>query len=241
MPSLRADQLPALAAALLHLRGDTLSMVSAATGIRAANLSVWLRGKEQVISARRVAGLLYHLGVEGGSLRHDMLHRWHDSGPLDNVQTVLSLLTGSDTVLWLFQDQQTGLTKTRFLLVGDACVRVELSPGVADAKDLAETIQAHRLFTLPTSLAAIPCDSLPTVREALLAMSAQLADIDDEELLAGLMFRLGETTAATVSMATTSPTGWMQLEHALQSAFKRGITPAEIAALIEHSTTQFMP
>ena len=48
MPTLQAEQLRAIAAALMRLRGDTLSSVGMATGIRPANLSVWLRGKEQV-------------------------------------------------------------------------------------------------------------------------------------------------------------------------------------------------
>ena len=37
------EQLPALTAALIRLRGDTLGRIAEATGIRAANLSVWLR------------------------------------------------------------------------------------------------------------------------------------------------------------------------------------------------------
>ena len=86
MPTLQAEQLRAIAAALMHLRGDTLNSVGAATGIRSANLSVWLRGKEQVISAPRVAALLYHLGIEGQQLRADMLHRWRDFGALDDLK-----------------------------------------------------------------------------------------------------------------------------------------------------------
>ena len=86
MPTLQAEQLRAIAAALMRLRGDTLSSVGMATGIRPANLSVWLRGKEQVISAKRVATLMYHLGLEGSSLRADILHQWRDAGALDDLE-----------------------------------------------------------------------------------------------------------------------------------------------------------
>ena len=58
-----------------QLRGETLGRIAEATGIRTANLSVWLRGKEQVISAKRLVGLLHHPGVEGGRLRTDVLHQ----------------------------------------------------------------------------------------------------------------------------------------------------------------------
>ena len=54
MSALSSEQLPILAGSLLRLRGLTLAAVFDATGIRAANLSAWLKGKPQVISAARV-------------------------------------------------------------------------------------------------------------------------------------------------------------------------------------------
>ncbi|MCG4756731.1 helix-turn-helix domain-containing protein, partial [Faecalibacillus intestinalis] len=69
MSALSSEQLPILAGALLRVRGLTLAAVFDATGIRAANLSAWLKGKPHVISEARVTALLYHLGVQGGQLR----------------------------------------------------------------------------------------------------------------------------------------------------------------------------
>lgn len=89
------EQLPALTAALIRLRGDTLGRIAEATGIRAANLSVRLRGKEQVISAKRVVGLLHHLGVEGNRLRSDMLHQWRDGGALIDSKTGTDRFAGA--------------------------------------------------------------------------------------------------------------------------------------------------
>lgn len=240
MSTLQPEQLPLLAAALMRLRGDTLNSLGTATGIRAANLSVWLRGKEQVISAKRLAGLLYHLGVEGGKLRCDVLHRWHDAGPLDDLKMVIPILITTGTT-WLFQDTQPGLAKTRFLLAGNAWIRVEIAPGVADAKELADLLNAGRVLTLPLPLSNIPTDSLQATSDALLTMAEQTAvDVGDEELLEGLLFRLNEMTSATVTSNISSPSGWTELEQALQFALKRKIEPAEIATLIQ-STYQKSP
>lgn len=225
-------QLPILSTALMRLRGDTLSSIGTATGIRAANLSVWLRGKEQVISAKRVAGLLYHLGLEGGHLRTDVLHHWHDTGPLDDAKTVLDLLTKKDTPLWLFQDAQPGLTKTRYIRTGDAWVKLELTPGIADAKDLADVISAKRLLTLPVPLASIPTHSLQAASHALLDVATAEVDVGDEELLEGLIFKLSEKSAANLTFNTSYPGGWVELEKALEFALMRGIDPGDIALLI---------
>ena len=129
MPTLANEQLPGFAAALIRLRGETLGRIAEATGIRTANLSVWLRGKEQVISAKRLVGLLHHLGVEGGRLRTDVLHQWQDRGALDDSKLVLGKLLADKQSVWLFQDEQPGLIKTRFLLAGDVLIRLEIEPG----------------------------------------------------------------------------------------------------------------
>ena len=232
MPTLQAEQLRAIAAALMRLRGDTLSSVGMATGIRPANLSVWLRGKEQVISAKRVATLMYHLGLEGSSLRADILHQWRDAGALDDLRLVLNALVGSEAVV-LYQDGQPGLSKIRFLQVGDVLVRVELTAGVAAAQDLADVIQPHRVIVLAEPLAAIPVEPLSGTREALLTLAEQAAnDVDDDELLDSLLFQLGNSSWPTASSNTSSPVGWQKLEQALRAALHDGFEPSAIAQWI---------
>lgn len=234
MPTLQAEQLRAIAAALMHLRGDTLNSVGAATGIRSANLSVWLRGKEQVISAPRVAALLYHLGIEGQQLRADMLHRWRDFGALDDLKQVLKALVRAEAAV-LYQDCQPGLTKTRFLQIGETLVRVELTPGIAAASDLVDLIQPRRVITLPEPLSSLPIDQLPATREALLTLAEQAAcEIGDDELLDGLLFRLSNTDATTVATNSSARGGWQKLEQALRSAIRLGVDPTTIAAWIEN-------
>lgn len=81
-----------LAQLLIRLRGETLTGLEQATDIRAANLSVWLRGKPQVISAARVAQLLNHLGIQGMRLRSDIVHHWTTENGTRDIQQLLDLL-----------------------------------------------------------------------------------------------------------------------------------------------------
>ena len=230
MPSIAPEQLPALAAALIRLRGETLGRIAEATGIRTANLSVWLRGKEQVISAKRLVGLLHHLGVEGGRLRTDVLHPWHDRGALDDSKLVLGTLLANTQPVWLFQDEQPGLIKTRFLLAGDVLIRMEIEPGVDQALDLATVVRVDRVITTPAALAGVPIDSLASAHNVLLALAEQAAaDVGDEELLEGLMFRLTETLGSNVSSAQ----GWQHLEQALRRSLEAGLAPGDIASLLK--------
>ena len=230
MPSLTNEQLPALAAALIRLRGETLGRIAEATGIRTANLSVWLRGKEQVISAKRLVGLLHHLGVEGGRLRTDVLHPWHDRGALDDSKLVLGTLLANTQPVWLFQDEQPGLIKTRFLLAGDVLIRMEIEPGVDQALDLATVVRVARVITTPAALAGVPIDSLASAHNVLLALAEQAAaDVGDEELLEGLIFRQAETVGSNVSSAQD----WQQLEQALRRSLEAGLAPGDIASLLK--------
>ena len=224
------EQLPALTAALIRLRGDTLGRIAEATGIRAANLSVWLRGKEQVISVKRLVGLLHHLGIEGNRLRCDMLHQWRDSGALVDSKTVLTAFLGRAQPWLLFHDDQPGLAKTRFLLVGDVLIRLLIEPGVGSAADLSNVIDADRLISSPEPLAGVPTVSHKTAYDTLLTLAEQAAlDVGDIELLDGLLFRLSEDPACNVS----TPRGWQRLEAALRAALAAGATPTSIAELLE--------
>lgn len=101
---------PQLAAALLRLRGETLAQLSRSTNIKPANLSVWLRGAQQVISERRVVMLLNELGVKGGQLRSDIVHEWRDAGDLADLRYVLGLLVGDEEAKQsaVYQEQPSG-------------------------------------------------------------------------------------------------------------------------------------
>lgn len=234
MRPMSPDPIPPLASALLRLSGQTLSAVSQATGIRTANLSVWLRGKPQVISAARVTALMHHLGIEGGQLRGDVLHQWADHGQLDLLRSVCTLLHAKDSPpTWLFQDEQPGLTKTRFLQWGNAWIRLAVTPDTSGLADLASITSAQRVVTLPCALADLSTDSVQLASQALLELAQQVAvDVGDDELLDGLMQRLNAVQADELTFNTANPVGWVQLESALRSALSAGVSPAELAKWI---------
>lgn len=238
MPVPTLEQLPALAAALIRLRGDTLGRITKATGIRAANLSVWLRGKEQVISARRLVGLLHHLGVEGGHLRLDVLHQWQDQGALNDSKSVLTTFAAHAQPVWLFRDNQSELTKVHFLLAGDALIQLKIEPGIDQALDLRAVVRVDRVVTTLTPLAVVPTTSLQAARATLLALAregaAELEDDEpiglDDELIERLWPRMNDPQDANNN---ASPEDWRQLESALRAALGSGASPADIARLID--------
>ena len=132
--------------------------------------------------------------------------------------------------MWLFQDEQPGLIKTRFLLAGDVLIRMEIEPGVDQALDLATVVRVDRVISTPAALAGVPIDSLASAHNVLLALAElAAADVGDEELLEGLMFQLTQTVGSN----TASPQGWQQLELILKKALEAGISPGDIAHLIE--------
>lgn len=149
---------------------------------------------------------------------------------LDDSKLVLSLLQANNQPVWLFQDEQPGLIKTRFLLAGDVLIRMEIEPGVDQALDLATVVRVDRVITTPAALVGVPIDSLASARNVLLALAEQTAaDVGDEELLEGLMFRLTETIGSNVSSAQ----GWQQLEQALRRSLEAGLAPGDIASLLK--------
>ncbi len=170
MSALNSEQLPILAGALLRLRGLTLAAVFDATGIRVANLSAWLKGKPQVISAARVTALLYHLGVQGGQLRSDMVHTWSDQGEWAHLRSVFNLLQEPVAPRCLFLDEHPGMSHTRFLQWGEAWVRLSLTPGPTAQDDLAAMVSPDRMIVLPHILVKSLCT--PDLQPATLSPSA---------------------------------------------------------------------
>lgn len=108
-----------VAAALTRLRGDTLSSLSLATDVRTANLSVWLRGREQVISEKRIVAVMHHLGLKGNSLRYDVIHKWTVSGSIKDIQTVFEFCLSSTQKqqTLILQGNEIGLTSHHILRI----------------------------------------------------------------------------------------------------------------------------
>lgn len=234
MPALSNEQLPILAGALLRLRGLTLAAVFEATGIRAANLSAWLKGKPQVISAGRVAALMYHLGLQGGQLRSDTVHTWADQGDWAHLRTVFTLLQEPVAPRCLFLDEHTGMSHTRFLQWGEAWVRLSLTPGPTAQDDLAAMVRPDRMIVLPVALEGIPTQDPREVGSALLSLAEQGGrEIPSGELAHGFMQRLGAPPGQDFVLTEGDSLGWRMLEAALRKAMRDGMSPAMLALKID--------
>lgn len=234
MPALSNEQLHILAGALLRLRGFTLATVFNATSIRVANLSAWLKGKPQVISAGRVTALMYHLGVQGGQLRPDIVHTWADHGDWAHLRTVFTLLQEPVAPRTLFLDEHPGMSQTRFIQWGEAWVRLSLTPGVAAQDDLVAMVRPDRMIVLPVALEGIPTQDPQETGSALLSLAEQGGrEIPSGELAHGFMQRL--RALGTQGFVTTSADtiGWTMLEATLRNAMRAGMSPAELALKIE--------
>ncbi|REH35610.1 Cro/C1-type helix-turn-helix DNA-binding protein [Paraperlucidibaca baekdonensis] len=153
-----------LARELMALRGETLKSVEAATGIKAANISSWLRGKPQMISKQRIALLLNMLGVNGMRLRHDIVHEWRTGIGVNALEALFTLLGGHPaeerelfigprTDITLFSESHSLallLTGTKKLIA----IRIQLEPGLTPDPSL-EHLPAgivHELSIPPTEL-----------------------------------------------------------------------------------------
>lgn len=138
MSSCTPQQAVSLASALIQLRSEALTSISKATGIRAPNLSVWLRGKSQVISEPRIVKLLYHLGIRGAELRKDIVHSWLLRGGLENLTTVLAALVAAPKKI--YEDvyrRDRGIHAAAILIPhsegGHIAVRLAAEPGLGQS------------------------------------------------------------------------------------------------------------
>lgn len=234
MSALSSEQLPILAGALLRLRGLTLAAVFDATGIRAANLSAWLKGKPQVISGARVTALLYHLGVQGGQLRSDMVHTWSDQGDWAHLRTVFNLLQEPAAPRCLFLDEHPGMSHTRFLQWGEAWVRLSLTPGPTAQDDLAAMVSPDRMIVLPVALEGIPTQNPQATASVLLSHAEQGGrEIPSGELAHGFMQRVRDSAADLFMPTSIDAIGWAMLEATLRKAMRAGMRPEELALRIE--------
>ena len=216
-----------LAAALLRMRGETLNQAAEATEIRASNLSVWLRGRQQVISDRRVALLLKHLGVIGRELRSDMLHRWTLEGSLEDLQTVLELVESDDrlsSVVFHVDDSDCLLWIP--VSKGRAAILLSVVPGVNE-------------MASPTAVAlgfGAECE-LPFPLEKIAESTSEIASQLEREGLSEMDFVL-TADCLTPALMGRSLSGLKRLQAAIGKRLSAGESYDEIAARIEISGEQ---
>jgi len=233
--------LPTLASALIKLRGDTLSQIAAATGIRPANLSVWLRGKPQVISAQRISVLLHFLGVQGGLLRDDVLHQWCARGTLNELKTVLNFLP--EVVRkggLIYQGCDQGMGRHYYLRFDSACVKLNTEEGPLESIELnAETLDCGRHYQVDLWLQNLADYSLDELRRQLIEIE-QL----DEELItlpvsggvsveSDSLDDVPKIAAQLKLERLLSNEDLAQLDSCLSALITRGVMPAEMIEALE--------
>ncbi|MDP1539177.1 MAG: hypothetical protein Q8L72_00785 [Moraxellaceae bacterium] len=178
-----------IARALMDLRGDTLKGIEAAIGIKAANLSSWLRGKPQVMSQQRIALLLNMLGVYGMRLRHDITHEWRSNVGVNELESLFSLLGGyppEDRELFLGPVDAENLfitTRSVALLLREGkkliAIRIVLEPGLAGDISLEDlpVAQLHETHTPPNQLVATtPADFRKQLKTTIISTRSTLWD-----------------------------------------------------------------
>jgi len=225
------DQAPVVAAALMNLRGDTLASISKATDIRVANLSVWLRGKEQVISQKRVVALLDHLGVRGGKLRRDALHQWVAKGTLDDLKKVLdALLEPEEKAKFLIlTEENNGYPQVSFIglpsEIGFAWSRVVLETGLLSAPKLTpRELGFGQLLVTEANLSNLPADDINFLNETSDYELHSGTTAEKMSFLTEKMFRLPKRDIQSAEFS--------QLQTILVRVINGGVSPAEISQLL---------
>lgn len=173
--TLNMTSAPVLAATLIELRDETLKSISDMTDIRVANLSVWLRGKEQVISERRIVSLLDYLGLVGGTLAQDRVHSWRLHSNIEQLTNLLShVLTQEEQKQSVICcDGSTEFPQVKFLgiwkEVGWTWVRLQLEAGLASVPNVgASSIGFGNEYILPLNFKTLPVESLALLQKTLL-------------------------------------------------------------------------
>ncbi len=153
-----------LAKALVRLRELTLLKMSEATGIRIQNLSAWLRGRPGILSAKRIVLLMHHLGIHGGTLRHDLVHRWKIRGGLEDLRLVLSETVDEQQLKasHVFRDSSSGYRAQRLLRIpdqggGHIFIWLTLEPSLTEgAQVTASTIGCEGESSVSSALSEMP-------------------------------------------------------------------------------------
>ncbi len=228
------QQFPALAGALIRLRGETLGQIARMTDIRTANLSVWLRNKPQVISEKRLVALMNHLGFVNGELRDDILHLWQDSAPLADLKLVVDATLSTHGPRVLIKSWQPTLEKIYFLFIGKVLIRIKVEPGLAASPKLEDLLRIDTVIDTMMLLEQVSTHSLEKVLFQLLE-ALRHADISQSHplILESMVNKLREVEDANFVLRISHAEGWKRLEEVLSKVIKSGVPPNVIANLLD--------
>lgn len=236
---LQLTDAPQLASALLRLRGETLAQLSRSTGIKPANLSVWLRGAQQVISERRVVMLLNELGVQGGQLRSDIVHHWRDAGDLEDLRYVLGFLVSASEAKQsvVYQEQPSGFELVFLLevntLTSPAMVFVTTAPSLTDRGLVTAALVGFGADQKVDQLQGLVHATPEQIGIALHAVPPSFFTQDDviEPFNSGLDVFLDDVVCDAPSYE--QPEGATELKQAVDRALQSGVSMSEIIAAVK--------
>lgn len=246
------ENAPAIASALLALRGETQASLSKKSGIRVANLSVWLRGKkDQVISEKRVTALLECLGVEGGRLKKFAIHDWAVAGNISLLKLVLDELvpeTDRSKLMVLTESRPFDLANSALLFPledGFAAVKLNMQSDLMSTPVLTSaTLGYGQFYTTRYTLPSWPSEKLESsdnneqLKNELISIEKNLLGwIQSDAETRGLDSRqLVEYLLQDIPGAKESSGGWNPGFDALSSVLTRlfdsGYTAGDIAEMI---------
>lgn len=242
MPTIPTEDIPKIATTLINLRSETLASISKATGIRTANLSVWLRGREQVISQRRVVELMHHLGIKGFELRTDMIHQWSARGNIAGIKQILSttLTQAQKETFMIIEDDSSGLSSYRLLQFKNneepGWIAVKLEPSIDGNPSLnPSTLGFGKIVKTNFDL-----KSLPTlIGEFKLAIASIYEDITNQitandisiiRSVEDMLHELASKLPNAQDYRYGLDTNMMALQDELIRILKTGITPQELTS-----------
>lgn len=227
---------PQLAQALMFLRGETIADLARSTGIKSANLSIWLRGTGKVISEARVVVLLDHLGVRGGQLRTDVIHKWHDRGAFENTKLVLNMLVSSvdRPHVMLYLNRQNFFETWALLEItpelNSAFVALRSTPSLSEGN----TISAKALEVSDSFI--IPDDIEQLIKIPIEELRRYTVDIRGNSI--GAASHKADDAGASEIPLSGRPSEYLithnqrELQHAIDRATSRGISSQHIIDVI---------
>lgn len=222
--------------ALISLRDEPARSIAIGAQIKPSNLSMFLSGRPQVISQKRVVGLLGCLDIVGGNLAGGKVHRWNVHENFDALDVVLNnLLTEEQrSKSMILSDGKSSFPYTRFLALsseaGWAWVALTVHPGIATAPFLrcADFGFGHE-YILPIDFKSLPLDNCSKV-EKILSSAIKALDGDVEK---GNVKSTALSERTGIKNISHNEVSEMQdLQAALQEIIEAGVSPKEITELL---------
>lgn len=222
--------------ALISLRNETARSIAIAADIKPANLSMFLSGKPQVISGKRIVALLSHLDIVGGNLVGGKVHRWfvHENFEALNVVLGSVLMEDQRSKSIILSDGKSLFPYKRFLGLwsntGWSWVALTVHPGIATAPVLScADIGFTQEFILELDFESVPLDDYTEAEKILLSALEVVGGQAEKENL--IDTALNEARGIT-GISLNDGREMQELQAILKKILAAGASPEEITQLL---------